>query len=293
VTGDHIAAMTTVLASGEVIHTGSNTVKNVAGLDLHRLLIGSEGTLGVIVEVVAKLMPRRVNAGTLIAFFPKLEGAGHAIVDLARPQNLSKLEVMDQTTIRAVDALMGLELDTDAAAMLIAQVDTVDAESILAACESSCETHGASLVYATDDEQEGRSFMRARSAALPALEKLGRWLLDDVAVPIPRIPDLLAYCERTAANAGIRIGTFGHAGDGNLHPTLVYNEDQESAAERAFDQIIAGALELGGTVTGEHGVGLLKRRHLASMLGARELELMRGIKHVFDPKGLLNPGKGF
>lgn len=294
VTGDHVARLEAVLADGSRICAGTNTVKDVAGLDLKRLLVGSEGTLAVIVEVTCRLLPLRAAGGTLAAFFPTMAAAGRAIVALEATKNLSKLEVMDRTTVHAVDDLTRMELDRDAAAMVLAQADGADAQAVIEAAERLCEAHGASYVAVTSDEAEGRLLMQARSAALPALEKLGQCLLDDVAVPVPKIPELLALC--AAAAQGVTIGTFGHAGDGNLHPTIVYDaKDPASvrAAEQAFERIIEGALALGGSVTGEHGVGTLKRRHLAQMLGARELELMRGIKAVFDPRGILNPGKGF
>ncbi|MEZ4442726.1 MAG: FAD-linked oxidase C-terminal domain-containing protein [Polyangiaceae bacterium] len=294
VTGDHVAEITAVLADGSIIHTGATSGKNVAGLDLNRLLVGSEGTLAVIVEVTVRLLPRRAARGTLVAFFSTLADAGRAIVELGSSASLSRLEVMDQTTVRAVDDLLHLELDRDAAAMVLAQADTADAQAIIAAAETTCERHASSTVFTTLDESEGKVFMQARSAALPALEKRGPWLLDDVAVAPTRIPELLELCARAANDHEVVVGTFGHAGDGNLHPTLIYDgEDGRRRALAAFDAILMGTLELGGTVTGEHGVGLLKRPHLERMLGSRELQLMRGIKTVFDPRGILNPGKGY
>lgn len=296
VTGDHVARIGAVLADGTRITTGALTMKNTAGLDLNRLLIGSEGTLAVIVDVTVRLLPARPACGTLVAFFGSLAKAGEAIVRMEAARNLSKLEVMDRGTVRAVEALIRMELDTDAAAMVIAQADTSDAAEVIAAAERICEQHEASFVATTLDEVEGKMFLEARSAALPALEKLGHCLLDDVAVPVTKIPALLELCASVAEARGVVIGTFGHAGDGNLHPTIVYDGTDEAstaAAERAFDDILRGALALGGSVTGEHGVGTLKRAYLERMVGAREVELMRGIKRVFDPLGILNPGKAY
>ncbi|PRQ09092.1 FAD-binding oxidoreductase [Enhygromyxa salina] len=296
VTRDHIARLVAVLADGSLIRTGSDTLKNVAGLDLTSLLVGSEGTLAVVVEVCARLMPARPACGTMVAQFADLAAAGRAVVELAGPRNLSKLEIMDRTTVRAVEAIANMDLDTSAAALLLAQADTVDAPAIMAASEATCERLGATFVATTLDETEGELFMRARAMALPALEKQGHCLLDDVAVTIPRVPDLLELCAAIAERHRVTVGTFGHAGDGNLHPTIVYDAHdpaQAAAALAAFDDIIAGTLKLGGSVTGEHGVGMLKRPHLARMLGERELALMRGIKGVFDPRGILNPGKGY
>lgn len=296
VTGDHVMALQAVLADGSVIRTGAATRKNVAGLDLNRLLVGSEGTLAVIVEVTVRLLPAQPQAGTLVAFFPSLVQAGEAIVGLQGRHNLARLEIMDQATVRAVEAMMPMELDTGAAAMIIAEADTSDRESVLAEAERVCQTAGADFVMTTLDEAEGALLMKARYAALPALEKLGHCLLDDVAVPIRAIPDLLEACNRIADQRGVQVATFGHAGDGNLHPTIIYDAhspDAVRAAEAAFDDIVAAALELGGTITGEHGVGSLKRRFVERMVGRREQELMHGIKAVFDPAGILNPGRGY
>lgn len=296
VTGDHIARLRAVLADGTEIQTGCATVKNVAGLDLQRLLIGSEGTLAVVVEITARLLPARPACGTLVAFFPSLQAAGEAIVALERPRALSKLEVMDRTTVRAVEDLTRMELDTDAAAMILAQADTADAAALMEQAERLCVERGATLAMTTLDEAEGKMLMAARSAALPALEKKGHCLLDDVAVPVPRVPALLALCAEAAERRGVTVGTFGHAGDGNLHPTLVYDARdpaESQAALEAFDDILRGALELGGTVTGEHGVGTLKRDYVERMVGKRERTLMHGIKQVFDPLGILNPGKAY
>ncbi|MCB9744411.1 MAG: FAD-binding protein, partial [Alphaproteobacteria bacterium] len=296
VTGDHVLQLKAVLADGALIELGAATRKDVAGLDLKRLLIGSEGTLAVIVEVGVRLLPRRPAQGTLLAFFDRLDAAGRAIVALQAPERLSKLEVMDQTTLRAVEALRPVGLDTDAAALVLAQDDSADAEATLAWAEATAEAHGASLVMTTLDEDEGAQLMAVRSAALPALERLGSWLLDDVAVPVPRLPELLTLCAAAAEGRPVTVGTFGHAGDGNLHPTLVYDgqdPEAEAQARAAFQEIIEGALALGGSVTGEHGVGQLKRAALRRALGARELALMQGIKQVFDPAGILNPGRGY
>lgn len=296
VTGDHVLALVAVLADGTVIRTGTPTRKDVAGLDLKRLLVGSEGTLAVIVEVTVRLLPRRPALGTLLAFFDDLGATGESIVELAHAGRLSTLEVMDRTTIGAVEAMMPMDLDTEAAAVVLAQVDTVDAGDVLTWAEGVCEAHGATLVMVTDDRAEGEQLMAVRKAALPALERLGHWLLDDVAVPVPAIPDLLQLCARIAEDRGVTVGTFGHAGDGNLHPTLVYDghdPQAEAAARAAFREIVDGALALGGTITGEHGVGQLKRDFARACLGDAELALMRGIKAVFDPAGILNPGRGF
>jgi glycolate oxidase len=296
VTGDHVAALTAVLADGTIIHVGSNTAKDVAGLDLKRLLIGSEGTLAVIVRATVRLLRAPLPASTLVAFFSTLRNAADAIVSMEARAQLSLIEVMDQTTIAAVEALAGMQLDTNAAAMLLVQSDTSEAAQVIAACEQICWSHQAREVVCSDDPEEGKQLLAARRLALPALERLGTTLLDDLAVPKPKLAQMFELVAATSAKYGLVIGTFGHAGDGNLHPTLVFDgHDPASvaAAHAAFDELVRGALELGGTITGEHGVGTLKHRHLGWMLGEAERALMRRVKLAFDPNGILNPGKGY
>lgn len=296
VTGDHILQLRALLADGREITVGSLTRKDVAGLDLKRLLIGSEGTLAVIVEAVVRLVSIRPACGTLLAVFPTLREAGEAVVRLAAGERLSTLEIMDQATISAVEAMRPMGLDTTAAATVIAQADTADAAEVLAWAEGVSEAHGASFVMTTMEPDEGEQLMKVRSAALPALERQGHWLLDDVAVPLPQIPALLALCAEVSDRHGLTVGTFGHAGDGNLHPTVIYDgldADSTQAAYTAFTEIIDGAIALGGTVTGEHGVGQLKQELLSRAIGPRERGLMDGIKQVFDPRGILNPGRAF
>lgn len=295
VTGDHVVALRALLADGTPIHTGARTRKNVAGLDLTRLLVGSEGALAVITEVTVRLMPKPQGTGTLVAFFDRLEDVGAVIVELAGWPELSAIEVMDRVTVRAVEAMRQMELDTEAAAMLLVGCDDARAEAILTKAQALCEARGASLAYATADADEGALLMQARSAALPALERQGQWLLDDVAVPVARVPDLLRLCADIGEETGLTIGTFGHAGDGNLHPTILYDGASSGGRQlalEAFDRIVAGALQLGGSITGEHGVGTLKRPYLERMVGEAEVALMGRVKAAFDPTGILNPGKG-
>jgi glycolate oxidase len=205
------------------------------------------------------------------------------------------LELMDRMTINAVEALQPMDLDLDAEAMVFARSDAgrVEGAEEIAAMARACEAAGADLVVTTDEEAEGRMLMAARRLAVTALERQGAALLDDVAVPLPAIPALLRGIDLIARRCDVVIGTFGHAGDGNMHPTIVYDEadaDAVARARSAFDAILALALELGGTVTGEHGVGLLKREAAARELEG-SLDLQRAIKDVFDPRGLLNPDK--
>lgn len=296
VTGDHVAALEVVLADGTVISTGSVTTKDVAGLDLTSLLVGSEGTLGVIVEATVRLRPLGPPPATLAAFFPTAEAAGRAIVAMEAERQLSLIELMDRTTVRAVEAHTRMDLDTEAGALMIAQSDTADAADDVARCVRCCEDAGATLVVQADDPAEGEQLLHARRLAYPAMERLGTTLLDDVAVPKPAIPALLAAVDAIAARHGVTIGTFGHAGDGNFHPTIVFDPTDAAstaAARAAFAEVIETAIDLGGSISGEHGIGSLKAGFLTDQIGEAELALMRRIRAAFDPSGILNPGRGY
>ncbi len=296
VTGDHVAALKVVLPDGSLLRTGALTSKNVAGLDLTRLLVGSEGTLGVIVAATLRLRRAPRPASTLVAFFDTLKGAGEAIVAMEAVADLSLVELMDRTTVNAVEQLTRMGLDTSAAAMVIAQSDAVDAGPAMARGEEACRAHGARDAMRSDDPAEGKLLLAARRMALPALERLGTTLLDDIAVPRAAIAAMLEEVARIAARHDLVIGTFGHAGDGNLHPTIVFQSADARSREKAFaafDEIVRAALALDGTITGEHGVGSLKRDYMTAMVGEAERALMRRIKGAFDPNGILNPGKAF
>lgn len=295
VTGDYVLGLEVVLADGSVLRTGRRTVKGVAGYDLTALFVGSEGILGVVTEVTVRLRPMPATPATVVGMFGSLAEAGAAIVALSAAGVVpSMLELMDRTTLRAVEHWQRMDLDLDAAAILLAQCDGRDAASEAADIATAFELSGASYVAHTSDATEGDMLLAARRFAYPALERLGGTLLDDVAVPRSRIPDLVAGIEAIAAERGSTVGTFGHAGDGNLHPTIVFDRTDPEAAARAtatFDAIVALALALGGTVTGEHGVGTLKRTHLAAELSPVNLALHHTLKSALDPEGILNPGK--
>jgi glycolate oxidase len=296
VTGDAVLGLEAVLADGSVVRTGGRMVKNVAGYDLTRLFVGSEGTLGVITEATLKLRPRPPPATTLVASFPTLVGAGAAVTEIMAGMRPSLLELMDRTTVRAVEAARPMGLDVNAAALLLARSDAGGEQGVAecARMATLCEAAGATFIANSSDEAEGELLMGARRFAFPALERQGSTLLDDVAVPLSRIPDLLVAVERIAEQRGVLIGTFGHAGDGNMHPTLVFDPNDTDAVARAraaFDDILHAVLELGGTITGEHGVGSLKRPFIARQLGPETHRLHLTIKSAMDPLGILNPGK--
>jgi glycolate oxidase len=293
VTGDYVLGLEVVLADGTVARTGGRTRKDVAGYDLTSLLVGSEGTLALITEITLRLRRPPPPATTLVATFASLEASGHATAAIVRAADPSMLELMDRATLRAVEAFRPQGLDTDAAAMLIAQTDGA-AGADVARIQEACEAAGATLVVVSDDEAEGRLLMAARRLAFPAVERLGTVLLDDVAVPLPVLPEMLRRIEAIAAARGTMVATVAHAGDGNLHPMVVFDardRDAEARAAATFEELMAEALALGGTITGEHGVGILKRGFLPRQLGAASLALHASIKRAFDPHEILNPGK--
>ena len=294
VTGDHVARIKAVLADGQMIHTGAVTRKNVAGLNLTQLLVGSEGTLAVIVEATMRLRTQPTHTATVVAAFDDPVRAVNAVMDIRDVADPSLCEIMDRTTIAAVNDMTRMGLDEKAAALLLIQCDGDAAATEAERCAHACRDSAATETYTTTDSVESDGLMQARRLALPALERRGSTLLDDLAVPVPRLADMLRAIAVIADRHQLVVGTFGHAGDGNLHPTIVFDANDAVAADhalRAFDELVDQCLTLGGSITGEHGVGDLKRRHLESMVGSAEMSLMSRVKAAFDPAGILNPGR--
>ncbi|MBY3987835.1 FAD-binding protein [Rhodococcus fascians] len=294
VTGDFVIALECVLADGRIMRTGHRTIKGVAGYDLTSLLVGSEGTLAVITEITLRLLPAPQPAHTLVASFPTLDGAGRAVSEIAAAGVVpSMLEILDRTTVSAVNDLTKMGIAAGTEALLLVQHDGVDATGALGLVEQCCTKHGADEVIVSSDPTEAAMLLEARRQALPALERLGDWLLDDVSVPCTRITALIAAIDAIARRAGLIIGVFGHAGDGNLHPTIIYDKTDSAsraAALDAFDAITRTALELGGTITGEHGVGRLKVDWLRKELDPVAASVHSALKSAIDPSGILNPG---
>ncbi|GAA1338378.1 FAD-linked oxidase C-terminal domain-containing protein [Catellatospora bangladeshensis] len=298
VTTDSVLGLEVVLADGSLLRTGRRTVKGVAGYDLTKLFVGSEGTLGVITRATLALRPLPQAPATLVATFDSTVEAGAAVARVVREGVVpSLMEIMDRTSIEAVERYLRTDLDAGAA-LLICQSDSGGeaARRELAVVEQACADAGAGLTYVTEDLAEGRELLTARRSVLMALEVYGAWLTDDVCVPRTRIAELITACERIAAELGLRIAVVGHAGDGNMHPTIVYDPgsaDELARARRAFEEILAVGLALGGTVTGEHGVGKVKQEWLATEIGPVGLRVHRGIKRALDPGNLFNPGSMF
>jgi glycolate oxidase len=298
-TRDYVLGLEVVLADGSVIRTGGRNVKDVAGYSLTHLFVGSQGTLGLWTEATLRLRPTPPPRATLLAFFPTLESSGQAVSGMtAAGIQPVTLELLDQFTIRAVDDMHGLGLDRDAAAMLLIESDLPGggADAELDKAVAICESVGATLVVRAADATEADWLRQARRLAYQALERIGTVKMEDIGVPRSRVPEMLVRIEEVVRREGVRCGTFGHAGDGNLHPNLVFERDDPRAdeiTERVKDELYRHAISLGGTVTAEHGIGSSRREYLELQRGPEAVAVMRSIKQALDPFNILNPGKLF
>jgi glycolate oxidase len=296
-TRDSVLGLEVVLVDGTVIRTGGRNVKDVAGYALTHLFVGSQGTLGLITEATLRLRPMPSPRATLLAFFPTLESAGQAVSAITAAGIAPvTLELMDRLTIEAVDDWHHLGLDRDAAAMLLVETDLPAAAAVvdIGRATAACTEAGASSVIQATDPQEADWLRQARRLALRALERLGTVRMEDVGVPRGRVPELLLAIDKVGQKHGIRIATFGHAGDGNLHPNFIFERDDpraEALNEAARLDLYRAAIALGGTITAEHGVGSSRRASLVEQVGPDVLRVMQSIKNALDPLGLLNPGK--
>ena len=290
VTGAHVRAMQVVLASGEIIELGKATKKSVTTYDLLHLFIGSEGTLGIITELTLNLEIRPAAPSTLIATFPSVSKAAAAAVAL-RQYRPSMLEIVDQTTLKAVEAWHPLGFEV-AGSVLIMQLD--ENHSLCEAALETCKQFDLIDGVYSDDPADATDLIRVRKLAYPALERMGATLLDDVALPITKIAEFVERVEKLSKEVNLTIGIFGHAGDGNMHPTIVHDHGDLAAAKRAqkaFGQIVEIAQSLGGTASGEHGIGSIKPGFVAKEISKTVIDLQRAVKKVFDPNSILNPGK--
>ncbi|GAA0985875.1 FAD-linked oxidase C-terminal domain-containing protein [Acrocarpospora macrocephala] len=295
VTGDYVLGMEVVLADGRIIRLGGPRLKDVAGLPLLRLFVGSEGTLGVITELTLRLLPPPPAPATLTATFGSVEAAAEAVVAITRQVRPAMLELMDRVAINAVEDLIRMDLDRSSEALLLARSDAPGAAAAdeLAIIEAACQASGAREVYTTTEQDEGDAFIHARRSALPAMERLGVLLIEDVGVPVPALPELVRGIRGIAEARNTIISVIAHAGDGNTHPVIAYppgDDEAEARARLAFGDVMMLAIELGGTITGEHGVGRLKTPWLLDQLGHDSMALTRQIKDALDPAHILNPG---
>ncbi|MDT0461038.1 FAD-linked oxidase C-terminal domain-containing protein [Streptomyces sp. DSM 41527] len=298
VTAEYVLGLDVVLADGRLLTTGRRTAKGVAGYDLTRLFVGSEGSLGIVVRAVLALKPEPPAQLALAAEFPSTAAACEAVCEImARGHAPSLLELMDRTSIRAVNDMAQMGLPDSTEALLLAAFDTPDPAADLAAVGALCTAAGATEVVPAETAAESDLLLQARRLTLTALERVkSATMIDDVCVPRSRLAELLDGTAAIAEKYDLTIGVCAHAGDGNTHPTVCFDAadpDESRRARESFDAIMALGLQLGGTITGEHGVGVLKKEWLARELGPVGLELQRGIKGVFDPLGILNPGKLF
>ena len=296
VTQDYVRGLEVVTGVGDVLRVGRRTVKGVAGYNLTQLMVGSEGTLGVVTEVTVALRPAPPQGLTVAALFDSaataLRAAGSIMASGLQP---SMMEFLDGAVLDAVQKYRNLGLPDGVSGMLIVESDRGElARSDLAQVSAICSDVGAIELVQAADAAESHLLHEARRLALPAVEGLGALLIDDVAVPLTRLVELLEGIQQIGRDSGLRVVTVGHVGDGNMHPVLIFDRDTEGERARlAFEEIMDLGLRLGGTVTGEHGVGLLKRSALDRELGPLSASLQRQIKAVFDPLGIMNPGKVF
>ncbi|MFI6312695.1 FAD-binding oxidoreductase [Nocardia fusca] len=295
VTTDYVLGMEVVLADGTAVRLGGPRLKDSAGLSLTKMFVGSEGTLGVITELTLRLLPAQPAQSTVVASFATLTAATEAILAVTGALRPAMLEFMDSVAINAVEDELRMGLDRDAAALLVARSDAPgdhaaqEARIMLEACRAA----GATEAFHTADPEEGEAFTAARRYAIPAVERLGPLLLEDVGVPLPRLGDLVTGIAEIAERNDVTVSVIAHAGDGNTHPLIVHDPsdpDETERAHRAFGEIMALAITLGGTITGEHGVGRLKKAWLPDQLGPEVMDLTRRIKTALDPHGILNPG---
>ena len=295
VTRDHVLALDVVLADGTLIRVGRDTIKGVAGYDLVGLFTGSEGTLGAIVGATLRLIPRPLRTSTAAAFFADIGSAAGAVTAITRSgARPAVLEILDGPTLSAIDALEGTAFRTRGEALLVIQTDGFGAVEELDVVATAIGPLVSHIEVAADDAEADR-LLFARRRALPALEAIGRPLIEDIAVPRRRLAEAIERIAAIGAEEGVRIFVFGHAGDGNLHPIIVTDrgathDPAPAEALAAADRIFALALELGGTITAEHGVGRLKRAWAERELGPEVHLLQRRLKALFDPLGILNPG---
>jgi glycolate oxidase len=303
VTRDYVLGLRAVAGGpveyGDAVRLGRRTTKGVAGLDLVGLFVGSEGTLGVVTEVTLRLRPALAGTPrTIVGAFPDLVSAGEAVSQITRRGlGPSVLELLDRACLKAVEDWKHLGLEASAAALLLARVDTqgdsgaAEADALGDAMTGA----GALWVAQSTDDAEAEALFEARRLAYPAFERLGPVLTEDVCVPRSKVPVMLAHIESIAARHGVQIATIAHAGDGNLHPLIVTPPGDDAArlaAQAAFEEFLDEAIALGGTVTGEHGVGLLKRDGMRRELDPGSLAMQQAVRGALDPRGVFNPGKG-
>ncbi|MDR0139564.1 glycolate oxidase subunit GlcD [Metabacillus idriensis] len=300
VTRDYVMGLEVVLANGDIIQTGGKLAKDVAGYDLTRLFVGSEGTLGIVTKAILKLIPVPEDKMTMLALYQDLEAAAKSVSKIIANKIIpTTLEFLDQPTLKVVEDFAQIGLPTDVKAVLLIEqdgpADVVQRDMIKMA--AICEQENAVSVKVAESEAEADGLRTARRSALSALARLKpTTILEDATVPRSEIAKMVLATNEIAEKYGLTICTFGHAGDGNLHPTCltdVRNHEEIERVEKAFEEIFVKAIELGGTITGEHGVGVMKAPYLELKAGKEGIAAMKAIKHSLDPNNIMNPGKMF
>ncbi len=300
VTRDYVLGLRAVLPSGEIIKTGVSTAKGVAGYDLTRLIVGSEGTLAVVTEITLKLLRKPEAIKTMAVFFDSMQKAAKTVSAIMKETTVPRsVEYLDEACLDLVKDFLSFDLPEGSKAMLILELDgnitavEKDAENI----KNLCFDYDALDVLVAKDQTEAQKLWDARKALSPILYKLAHNKMnEDIVVPIDKIPDMVQMIQEIQKTSGLKVVSFGHAGDGNIHCNIMYNKTDKKELERAqkaVEDIFDASLRLGGTITGEHGVGMTKLEYLPREIGATQIELMKGIKKVFDPENILNPGKIF
>jgi glycolate oxidase len=297
---DYVLGLEVILADGAIINTGGKTVKNVTGYNLTQLIVGSEGTLGIVTEATLKLIPKPETKKVMITFFKSIDDAANAVTGIISAKiTPATLELIDRFTMQTIEKFYPTGLKTDMDASLVIEVDGME-ESVDIQCrqiEKICKTYNASDIRISKNQQEADDIWFARRSAFGAVAKLGpNVITEDAVVPRDKIPAMLKEIRRITEKYNLTACIMGHAGDGNIHPNFsvdLRNKDEMQRFEKAVDELFEAALKLGGTLSGEHGIGMTKSKYLKNALDDRSIELMKSIKQVFDPKNLLNPGKIF
>jgi len=301
VTGDYVLGLTVVLADGQILTTGGKPIKDVTGYDLNGLFTGSEGTLGLITGALLRLIAKPIYASTALAEYNSLEDASCTVNAILSAGILpATLELMDQTAITCIEEAMHLGLPTDVEALLLIETDGADQQTVdreIEVCVKICQVNGARSAKMAQNEAERNSLRKARRSISPSLaRKAPNKLGEDITVPRSAIPEVVKRLRAISARYGLPIVIFGHAGDGNLHPNILFDKrepEQWAKVEQMVGEIFATSLALGGTLSGEHGVGVLKRPYLENALGPVSIGVQKQIKNALDPMNILNPGKIF
>lgn len=301
VTRDYVLGLKAVLPNGDIIDTGVCTAKGVAGYDLTRLIVGSEGTLAFVTRIIVKLLPKPAAVKTMAVFFSTAEGAARAVSEIMKQAVIPRcIEFLDKACLLLVQNQLAFKLPANTCAMLILELDghsNVSLEQDIQAIHKFCRDHNVLDVMTASTNDEAKALWQARKSLSPIMYKIApNKINEDIVVPISKIAQMVDAVEGIQKRFGLTVVAFGHAGDGNIHCNIMYDKKDKSEslkAEQAVEELFDATLSLGGTITGEHGVGTTKMRYLPKEVSGVQLSLMKGIKNAFDPQNILNPGKIF